>query len=221
MLLHLNLKIAFLNPLFSLFLEGKLICMNELLANLDTIEKTYWIIALIGSVIFVFIFIMTFIGGNADVDMAEDGTDFEADDGGVGFQFFTFKNVVAFFTIFGWTGIICLENGLGNMATVGIASIAGLAMMLITSSLFFYMHKLAQSGTLKINQAVGLIGEVYLPIGANRSKVGKIQLKVQGSLRELEAITDSETELPTTSIVRVKEVVSAELLLVEKLSNKA
>lgn len=193
--------------------------MEELFAGLNNIEKTYWIIALLGSTIFVIIFIMTFIGGDGDADMAADGTDFDADDGGVGFQFFTFKNVVAFFTIFGWTGIICLQSGMGNFGTVAIATIAGLTMMVITSALFFYMHKLAQSGTLRINNAVGLIGEVYLPIGAKRSKVGKIQLKVQGSLRELEAITDSETDLTTTSMIRVKEVVSAELLLVEKLTN--
>ena len=191
--------------------------MNELLADLSSIERTYWFIALIGSAIFVIIFILTFIGGTGDADMADDATSFESDDGGVGFQFFTFKNVIAFFTIFGWTGVVCLENGLGNLTTVALATIAGLIMMVITSSIFYYMSKLAQSGTLKIANAVGLIGEVYLPIGAKRSKVGKIQIKVQGSLRELEAITDSETDLATTSIVKVKEVVSAELLLVEKI----
>lgn len=190
--------------------------MNELFADLSSIEKTYYIIALAGSLIFIIIFIMTFIGGDADADMAEDGTVFEADDGGVGFQFFTFKNVVAFFTIFGWTGVICLENSMSNLATVGIATVAGIIMMVITSSLFFYMKKLSHSGTLRIQNAVGLIGEVYLPIGAKRSSIGKIQLKVQGSLRELEAITDAENDLPTTAIVKVKEIVSAELLLVEK-----
>ena len=55
-------------------------------------------------------------------------------------------------------------------------------------------------------------------LGAKRSTIGKVQIKVQGALRELEAITDSEEELSTNTIVKVKEVVSAELLLVEKLS---
>ena len=61
-------------------------------------------------------------------------------------------------------------------------------------------------------------GEVYLPIGAKRSKMGKVQIKVQGSLRELEAITDDENDLKTGTMVKVLEIVSAELLLVEKLS---
>ena len=80
------------------------------------------------------------------------------------------------------------------------------------------MHKLAESGTLKIKNAIGVIGEVYLPIGAERSKMGKVQIKVQGSLRELEAITDEPEELKTGSMVKVTEIVSAEILLVEKLS---
>lgn len=181
------------------------------------LEKTYWITALIGSVIFIFIFIMTFMGGDMDGDMEADISEFDADDGGVGFQFFTLKNVVAFFTIFGWTGVTCLDNGMSSSTTLLVAIIAGLLMMVATSSLFFWIHSLAETGTLKINNAIGQIGEVYLPIGENRSKIGKISIKVQGSLRELEALTDEEA-LATGTVIKVIEVISAELLLVEKLT---
>lgn len=191
--------------------------MKEFYDSLSTLELIYWSTALIGSAIFSIIFILTFIGG--DADMEADSTDFESDDGGIGFQFFTLKNVVAFFTIFGWTGIVCIDNQLSNLITLLISSIAGLIMMVLTSLLFLWMSKLTHSGTLKIKNAVGVVGEVYLPIGANRSKIGKIQINVQGSLRELDAITDAEEDLKTTTIVKVVEVVSAELLLVKKITN--
>jgi hypothetical protein len=191
--------------------------MTEFFEGMSSLEKTYWITALLGSVIFIIIFIMTFIGGDMDSDMDVDG-DFDVDDGGVGFQFFTFKNVVAFFTIFGWTGVTCLDNGLSTGVTLTIAVVAGLIMMVATSALFFWIHSLAESGTLKINNAVGQIGEVYLPIGKNRSKIGKISIKVQGSLRELEALTDEDKDLTTSTVVKVVEVISAELLLVKKLT---
>lgn len=193
--------------------------MIDFFDTMSTLEQTYWIIALLGSVVFLFIFIFTFIGGG-DADMDADANDFEADDGGVGFQFFTFKGLVGFFTIFGWTGITCLDNGLSTSTTLIISFVAGLLMMMLTSSLFFWMHKLAASGTLKMKNAIGVIGEVYLPIGANRTKMGKVQIKVQGSLRELEAITDNEEELKTGTMVKVTKIVSAELLLVEKLSKQ-
>ncbi|WP_109097776.1 hypothetical protein [Aquimarina sp. AU58] len=192
--------------------------MNEFFEGMSTFEQAYWIIAILGSIIFLIIFALTFIGAS-DVDMEADISDIDADDGGVGFQFFTFKNVIAFFTIFGWTGILCIDNELSTIVTIVISSFAGLLMMILTSLLFFWMHKMAESGTLKIKNAIGAIGEVYLPIGANRSSIGKIQIKVQGSLRELEAVTDSEEILKTSTIVKVVEIIGSELLLVEKLSN--
>ena len=189
--------------------------MMEFFEGMNQLEQTYWGIALISSAVLVIIFILTFIGGDVDSDMSADGSDFSADDGGVGFQFFTFKNVVAFFTIFGWTGIVCISNEYSTLTTIIISALAGLLMMVLTTLMFFWMARLAQSGTLKIQKAVGAIGEVYLPIGAKRSSIGKVSIKVQGSLRELEAITDHETDLPTSSLVNVLEIVSAELLLVE------
>jgi membrane protein implicated in regulation of membrane protease activity len=192
--------------------------MKEFFDQMSSLEQTYWIIAIIGSVIFIVIMIMTLFGGDMDSDMELDEGDFQADDGGVGFQFFTFKNLVAFFTIFGWTGVVCIDNGFSTGLTLFIAAIAGLAMMVATSSLFYFMYRLSESGTLQIKNAVGTIGEVYLPIGANRSKTGKIQIKVQGALRELEALTDEDEDLKTGTVVKVTEVVSAELLLVQTLS---
>lgn len=191
--------------------------MNEFFSGMSTLEQAYWYIALIGSALFVVIFILTFVGGDTDIDADLDVANGE--DGGLGFQFFTFKGVVAFFTIFGWTGLTCLDYGLSDAMTIIIATVAGLIMMTLTSLLFLWMGRMSESGTLKIANAIGVIGEVYLPIGANRSKMGKISIKVQGSLRELEAITDSDEDLKTQTLVRVTKVVSSELLLVEKLSN--
>ncbi|PID68933.1 MAG: hypothetical protein CR968_00475 [Flavobacteriia bacterium] len=192
--------------------------MFDFLDGKTSIEQAYWIVALVGSVIFIFVLILTFLGGDADTDMEADAGDFDTDDGGVGFQFFTFKNFVAFFTIFGWTGLTCLQNGMSNGLTVLISTIAGLLMMVITTALFFWINKLAESGTLKMTNAIGKVGEVYLPIGANRSKMGKVQVNVQGSLRELEALTDNDEDLPTGSVVKVLDIINSEILLVDKYS---
>ena len=189
--------------------------MQDFFEGMSVYDQVYWIVAIIGSFIFVILLIMTFLGGDIDSGMAADGTEFQADDGGVGFQFFTFKNLVAFFTIFGWTGIVCGSYNLSESAILIISIISGLLMMVVTSSLFYLMNRLAEDGTLKIKNAIGAIGEVYLPIGANRSKTGKVQIRVQGALRELEALTDEDITLATGTVVQVTEIVSAELLLVK------
>ena len=56
-----------------------------------------------------------------------DGVDSEMDaDVGIGFQFITFKNLVGFFTIFGWIGIACINAGFSKPLSVIIALVCGL-----------------------------------------------------------------------------------------------
>lgn len=189
--------------------------MGSFFSSMSSIELTFWIIAMIGSAIFVLLFIMSLAGADADADMDVD-MEVEADTG-IGIQFFTFKNVMAFFTLFGWTGVVCLDNGLSNFVSVIIAFIAGLLMMTFMAFLFYWISKLAEDGSLKINNAIGAIGEVYLSIGADRSKIGKISIDVQGSRRELSALTDDNIDLKQGDVIKVLGVVSGEILLVEKL----
>ncbi len=185
--------------------------MSEWFANLSTIEQTYWIITLIGSLFFIVILVTTFLGG--EVDELGDA-DF---DGGIDFQFLSFKNLVGFVTIFGWTGLAGINSGWADTTTLIVSFVCGLIMMLIMASLFYFLRNTGESGNLKIANAVDKIGEVYIPIGAKRSYIGKIQIKVQGSLRELEALTDDEIDLERGNVVKVIEVISDELLLVRKL----
>lgn len=183
--------------------------------NMSSLELTFWIIAIIGSLIFILLFVMSLFGADSDADMDID-TDIDGDTG-IGLQFFTFKNVMAFFTIFGWTGITCLSNGLSTALSISIATVAGLAMMTLMAAIFFWMSKLAEDGTLQIKNAIGKVGEVYLSIGAKRSKIGKISVDVQGSRRELSALTDNEIDLKQGDVIKVTDVISGEILLVEKL----
>ena len=192
--------------------------MNEWFSALSGFEQVYWGIALIASVFFVFVLVSTVLGGEADGLEGDVDTDVEADHG-IGFQFFTFKNMVGFFTIFGWSGIAFLDNGLGKGMTVLLSFVCGLVMMAIMGFLMFQISKLVSSGTLKIENAVGLIGEVYLAIGGQRARIGKVQITVQGSLRELEALTDEADDLPQGTVVRVKETTANGLLIVEKVNN--
>jgi len=191
--------------------------MNELFDGLTKIEQVYWSAAIIGSAVLAIVFLLTFMGGDADADIDAD-TEFEMHDGDVGFQFFTFKNIVAFITIFGWSGLSCIKEGLSTGLTLVISTIAGLLMMVVTGYLFFFVHKLAENGAMRIENAIGQIGKVYIPIGAKRSRMGKVHITVQETMRELNAITDNEEDLPSDTVIKVTEIVGDETLLVKKLS---
>lgn len=191
--------------------------MEQWFEALSLFEKVYWTVAVISSAIFVVLIVLTLVGGDAD-DMGGDvDTDIEGDTG-IGFQFLSFKNLMGFFTIFGWTGISCLDNGLSTGLTVVISVFCGLVMMTAMAALFYYLAKLQSSGTLKLNNALDQIGEVYLTIGANRSSIGKVSINVQGTLRELEALTDEAQDLTQSNVVRVKEVTDNGILIVELLN---
>jgi len=190
--------------------------MEQWFSDLATFEKVYWIIAGIGSLIFIFVLISTVMGADGDDIDGDVDTDIDSDMG-IGFQFFTFKNLVAFFTIFGWSGISCIDAGFSNTTTILVSVSCGLVMMFIMGFLMLQISKLKSSGTLELKNAKNAIGEVYLTIGASRSKTGKVMVKVQGALRELDALTDNENGLKTGTAILVTEVTSSGILIVEQL----
>jgi len=188
--------------------------MAEWFSNLSLLLKIYWLIAIIGSLVFTIVIILAFTGGDAD-EFEDLDSEIDADTG-IGFQFITFKNLVGFFTIFGWSGIACLEAGLSKPLAIIISLFSGLVMMTIMAAMFYFMRKLTNSGTLNYKNAIDAIGEVYLTIGANRSKMGKVSVRVQGSLRELDALTDSFTALQSGTIIKVVDVTNNGILIVDQ-----
>lgn len=190
--------------------------MEQWFDALTLFEKIYWIVALIASVIFAILLILTIFGGDSDGMGGDVDADIDADHG-IGFQFLSFKNLVGFLTIFGWSGIACLDAGLSGGITVIISVICGSIMMFAMASLFYYLGKLQSSGTLVLENAVNQVGEVYLTVGANRSKIGKVSVTVQGTLRELEAITEDDQDLVLGNVVRVKQITDNGILIVELL----
>ncbi|NDV41818.1 hypothetical protein [Flagellimonas sediminis] len=190
--------------------------MENWFAALTLFEKVYWIVAIAGSAILLVLVAMTFIGGDVD-DMGDVDADIEADTG-IDFQFLSFKNLMGFFTIFGWSGIACIESGLSTGLSIFISVVCGLLMMLAMASLFYYLAKLQSSGTLNLKNAVNQIGEVYLTIGAKRSRIGKVSVNVQGTLQELQALTDEDQDLVQGNVVKVQEVTDTGILIVNLLN---
>ena len=187
--------------------------MESWFSALTVLEKIYWVVAIFGSVLFLILLIMTLVGGDVD-DLGDVDAEIDGDTG-IGFQFLSFKNLVGFFTLFGWSGIACLEGELSTGLTMLISTACGLLMMTIMASLFYFLSKMQSSGTLNLANAKNQIGEVYLNIGANRSTIGKVSINVQGSLRELSAITDEDYSLVQGNVVRVKEVTDNGILIVQ------
>lgn len=184
-------------------------------SGMETLEQIYWMFAIPASLGFIIIAITTFLGGEVDAELGDADMEVDTDDG-IGFQFITVKNMIGFFTIFSWTGIACLDSGYSAPLTITVSVIAGLAMMFTMAGIFYWLTKLTDSGTLKMENAIGGVGEVYLLIGKNRSGLGKVTITIQGAVRELQAMTDDGEDLSMGTIIEVKEVINNQILLVTK-----
>ena len=176
--------------------------------DLQGFELILWCIALFFSLLFLVQTVLSFIGGG-DFD---DAADF--DDAGAGYQFFTIKNMIAFFTMFGWSGLGAYKAGFGNWLTVVVALVAGCALVYVMYILMRRLSGLKHSGTLEIKNAVNKIGETYLRIPAGRGGIGKIQVQVQGRLMELDAMTDDGEDIATGRPVQVVGSLNKHILLV-------
>jgi hypothetical protein len=176
-------------------------------------EKIFWVIAILFTLLFLVQAILSFTAGDSDSAMGDADVSIDHD-AGVGYQFFTIKNLIAFFTVFGWTGIACIRGDMSKVFTIGAAFVAGTLMMVMMALLFRSMSRLKHSGTLQISNALNKIGETYLFIPAQRNGYGKVHIKVQGSLQELQAITDDDKDIPTGKLVKVVEILNSNILIV-------
>ncbi|MBN1253339.1 MAG: hypothetical protein JXR51_03630 [Bacteroidales bacterium] len=182
--------------------------------GLSVLSKVYWIIAFPATLIFLIQLIMTFIGGDVDHDMDGDmDNDLDHD---IGFHLITFKNMIAFFTLFAWSGLASIEGGLSVIFTIVISTVSGVIMMIIMAGLFYYISKFTQSGTMDMNNAIGQTGDVYLSIPSKKTGLGKVQVNVQGQLRTLDAMTEDTEDIKTNSIIEVVEIISGNVLLVKR-----
>lgn len=176
-------------------------------------EKIFWVIALLFSLLFLLQTILSFTGGDGNDSMGD--SDFSIEhDGGIDQGYFTIKNLIAFFTIFGWTGIAMINGNANKGVTIAVALAAGIAVVLMMVFLFRSMSKLKQSGTLQIKNAIGVVAETYLLIPSARNGFGKVHIKVQGSLHELQAITDDVNDIATGKLVKVTGIINDSVLLV-------
>jgi hypothetical protein len=187
-------------------------------ATLPLIAKIYWGIAVPFTVLFIMQLFLSFLGGGEHPD---DTPDVDTDsDHGISFQFVTFKNMVGFFTMFAWAGIACVDAGFSTLVTLLVSVAAGLSMMGLMAGTYYLISQAGADGTLKMEKAIGKDGEVYLTIPSKRSNIGKVQITVMGSLRTLDAMTDSEQDIPTGKLISVSKILNENILLVnEKLTS--
>lgn len=144
-----------------------------------------------------------------------DGGDMSSHDSGL--SIFSVRGITAFFTGFGWTGVILTKQGLGLPFTLAVSLVVGTALMILIYVMMRSFMRLQSSGTLDYGNAVGQMGTVYLTIPPVQRSGGQVETMIQGRLVTAEALQKGTTPLSPGTKVKVVERIGSSTLIVEPL----
>ena len=133
-----------------------------------------------------------------------------------GLRVFTIRGFVTFFCIFGWTGLALMRNGVNSTISIVSSIVLGFIAMIFVAFVLVQFLKLQSNGAVNVDNAIGVSGNVYLTIPANRDGKGKVSAVVSGRYSEFDAVTDENNAIPTNSEVNVVGVTGNNMLVVVK-----
>ncbi|MCY3785244.1 MAG: hypothetical protein OXG47_00755 [bacterium] len=172
--------------------------------------QVFYLIGIVSGAFLMLQFLLMAIGVGMDFDL-----DLEGGDSDVGFL--SLRSLTAFFFAFGWTGVLMKEGENSTTLSVVVSLIVGLAVFFLVALLWRRFARMTESGSIDYHSAIGVNGTVYIPVAADRSKPGKVEVMVQGRMRVIDAYTTAPTELPAKTRVKVTDVVDPTTVLVEPL----
>jgi len=135
-------------------------------------------------------------------------------------KIFTVRGIVAFFALGGWAGLAALTAGIHPLLSIWIALFAGVSALLLASIAIRLALRMQSSGNLSLENAISHTAEVYIRIPAARSEKGKVSMLLQERFVELEAVTDSDTDLMPQSKVEVIALAEKDCLLVRPVTEE-
>jgi len=158
-------------------------------------EQYLWYIMIPSGTIYALLIILTFVGGDIDVDV-------NLDDGIGGddiIGLFTFRNAIYF--LFGYSAgtLIGINAGYTILSSTLLGVGIGMTLVIITVLLMFLMLKCNQINIPSYDGLIGKSAKVYLRVspGAN----GKITVNVNGTQKEMYA--SSDIDIPSGATVKI------------------
>ncbi len=137
------------------------------------------------------------------------------------FKVLSFKAVVAALAFFGLGGLAAQSAEFSAPQALLIAVVCGGAALVGMQKLLRLMTRLNADGSLRLERAIGKSGTAYLAIPAAGKGAGKIHLKLQNRLVELEAVNASAERIAAGATIVVVGLAGADAVEVEPLREPA
>ena len=183
--------------------------------NLEPLLRTFWYIAIPVSAIFAIQTAMTFLGSDSGDGLDAD-FDGDLDHGDEPFQLFTFRNLINFLLGLSWTGISLYQTIPNKPILIALSIGVGMGFITLFFMIIKQLQKLAEDNTFKIESTLKKTATVYLRIPANKSGQGKIQISINGSFREIDAVTSGD-QIESNASVLIVNIVNQNLVQVERI----
>lgn len=180
--------------------------------ELTLAKQLFYGIGLLASLIAVLLTVLSIVGLDH-----HDGIDAAGLDDGGGIGIFSVKPLTAFFLSFGWVGGMALDNGLSLFAALGLALLAGAVVMGVVIAMFRAMLSLKSDGTMKVSEAVGAVGTVYITVPAGKGAGGQVVVNFSGRQETFAALSGAAAPIASGEKVKVVSVVDNRTVLVEAL----
>lgn len=130
-------------------------------------------------------------------------------------RMFTLQTIVAFFTVFSWSSIVLVSSGVYPALSTVIGFVLGLATMLLVAKIVQLSARLAENGTADYKNAIGETATVYIPCPPKDHGLGKVNVMINGQLREVTAINNGDELIKTGTQVRIIDL-QGDTVVIEK-----
>ena len=206
--------------------------MSDWWNSLDSVNRAFFSAAAFFSVFFIWQMLAALMGlgdhdsagdmHDGDFDAgSHDGhmDDFEADAAHdstatvVAFKLLSIRAIITFFTLFTWGSALYLSQGVPLGKAMGISSLWGLAGMASIALLLAILPKMTDTGTRRIETALGREATVYLDIPENGR--GEIRVDVSGVVSYVKCRSADGTAIKAGTPVKVEQIIDSSTVMVK------
>ncbi len=112
---------------------------------LFSITNVYWIIAIPATLVFLVQLALTFFNAESKTSSVSSKSAANNEEAPIIFILFNFRNIIGFFTAFGWSGLACIDVGLSNTFVIFMSIVCGCILALTMAIVFYFIKKLMRS----------------------------------------------------------------------------
>ena len=164
------------------------------------VETVFWAISFIVSFLFLIKILVELLGIDLDFD--------------IGGDFFNLDTILPSLFVFSWTGVLASRMTDFNSPLIIISAlISGIITFFLAFFLFKKVRSFESNGNMKLENAIGKVGKVYLTIPSDGIEKGQVEVLVQGRLSIFYAISKTNKGFVTGEKVLIYDIMEGVLVV--------